>query len=273
MSSDMEITVPRLSPLVGTAAAPEILDVRTDEAFANDPRLIAGAQRRDARTVEEWAPLYAGRRVVVACLAGQDRSHGVASWLRQSGADAQALEGGFEGWRAAGGPLVDAGKLPRRDGQGRTVWVTRSRPKVDRIACPWLVRRFVDPHAVFLFVPRGQVAGVAETFEATPFDVEGVFWSHRGERCTFDTMLDELGLEVPALRHLALIVRGADTGRLDVAPEAAGLLAVSLGLSHLYADDLRQLESALVVYDALYLQAQDAVEGARDRPPAIPAST
>ena len=273
MSSDTQVSVPELTPLVGTPGAPEILDVRTDEAFADDPRLIAGAQRRDARTVEEWAPLYSGRRVVVACRAGHARSHGVASWLRQSGAEAQALEGGFDGWRAAGGPLVDAGKLPRRDAQGRTVWVTRARPKVDRIACPWLVRRFIDPHAVFLFVPSAQVASVAETFQATPFDVEGAFWSHRGEHCTFDTMLDELGLEVPALRQLAHIVRGADTARMDVAPEAAGLLAVSVGLSRLYQDDLQQLEAAFVVYDALYLRAQDAVDDAHDRPALIPAST
>ncbi|MGH7724084.1 MAG: chromate resistance protein ChrB domain-containing protein [Candidatus Eiseniibacteriota bacterium] len=272
MSSATEVSVPQLSPLVGTPGAPEILDVRTDEAFAKDPRLIAGAQRRDARTVEEWAPLYSGRRVVVACLAGQERSHGVASWLRQSGAQAQALEGGFNAWREAGGPLVDAGKLPRRDALGRTVWVTRARPKIDRIACPWLVRRFIDPHAVFLFVPSAQVASVAETFQATPFDVEGVFWSHRGEHCTFDTMLEELGLEVPALRQLALIVRAADTARMDVAPEAAGLLAVSVGLSRLYQDDLQQLEATLAVYDALYLWVQGAADDTHNRPSLIPAS-
>lgn len=271
--SATEVSVPQLIPLVGSPAAPEILDVRTDEAFAEDPRLIAGARRCDARTVEEWAPLYSGRRVVVTCLAGNARSHGVAAWLRQSGADATALEGGFDAWRAAGAPLIDAGKLPRRDERGRTVWVTRARPKVDRIACPWLVRRFVDPHAVFLFVPAARVASVAETFGATPFDVEGAFWSHRGERCTFDTMLDELELEVPALRRLALIVRGADMARMDVAPEAAGLLAVSVGLSRLYQDDLQQLEAAFVVYDALYLRAQDAMDDAHDRPSLIPAST
>ena len=124
--------------------------------------------------------------------------------------------------------------------KGRTLWVTRARPKVDRIACPWLIRRFVDPEAMFLFVPPADVPGVAERFQAAPFDIEGdgVFWSHRGELCTFDVMVAEFGLgEVAALQRLAPIVRGADTARPELAPQAAGLLAVSLGLSRMYADD------------------------------------
>jgi hypothetical protein len=99
------------------------------------------------------------------------------------------LEHGFEGWRKAGLPLVNTARMPPLDAQGRTVWVTRVRPKVDRIACPWLIRRFIDPRAVFLFVAPAEVEGVAERFNATPFDVEGVFWSHRGETCTFDVMV------------------------------------------------------------------------------------
>ena len=107
--------------------------------------------------------------------------------------------------------------------QGRTIWVTRSRPKIDRIACPWLIRRFVDPNAVFLFVPPSEVQGVADRFAATPFDIEGegVFWSHRGELCTFDVMVEEFGLATEPLQRLATIVRGADTARLDLAPEGA----------------------------------------------------
>lgn len=271
MSSPTEISVPQLTRLVGLPEAPEILDVRTDEAFAADPRLLPGARRVDAGTVEAWAATCAGRRVVVTCRAGHGRSHGVASWLRHAGAEAESLEGGFEAWRASGALLVNADKLPRRDVEGRTVWVTRARPKVDRIACPWLVRRFLDPRAVFLYVPTPQVASVAETFQATPFDVEGVFWSHRGECCTFDIMIDEFGLDSPPLRQLALIVRGADTARMDLAPEAAGLLAVSVGFSRMHKDDLAQLEAALPVYDALYRRVRDAADETHNWPSPRPA--
>jgi hypothetical protein len=163
---------------------------------------------------------------------------------------------------------VRADALPARDAQGRTVWVTRGRPKVDRLACPWLIRGFVDPRAVFLFVSPAEVAAVAERFAATPFDVEGAFWSHRGERCTFDTMLEEFGLASAPLDRLAAIVRGADTARLDLAPEAAGLLAASLGLSRMYADDLEQLDAAMGVYDAFYRWSRDAADEPHDWPPA-----
>jgi hypothetical protein len=145
------------------------------------------------------------------------------------------------------------------------VWVTRARPKVDRIACPWLIRRFVDPHAVFLFVAPSEVAGVAERFGAAPFDVEGVFWSHRAELCTFDVMVEELGLGAnEALRRLASIVRGADTAHPKIAPQAAGLLAISLGLSRMHSDDLAQLEAGMGVYDALYRWCRDAVDETHD---------
>ena len=139
-------------------------------------------------------------------------------------------------------------------------WITRERPKIDRIACPWLIRRFVDPHAVFLFVAPSEVVGVADQFGGTPFDVENVFWSHRGETCTFDTMLEEFGLKTEPLYRLATIVRGADTARLDLAPQAAGLLAASLGLSRMYMDDLEQLEAGMVLYDAFYRWSRDATE-------------
>ena len=155
--------------------------------------------------------------------------------------------------------------IPPRNAEGRTVWVTRARPKVDRIACPWLIRRFVDPDAVFLFVAPSEVAGVAERFGATPFDVEGVFWSHRGELCTFDVMVEEFGLaSIDPLKQLAVIVRGADTARPDIAPQAAGLLAVSLGLSRMYSDDLEQLEAGMPLYDALYRWCRDAIDETHD---------
>jgi rhodanese-related sulfurtransferase len=250
------------------------LDVRTPEDAAADPRLVPGAIRRDWHAAPVWAPelasTLAGRTVTVLCQRGLKLSQGVAAWLRHAGARAESLEGGFEGWAAAGAPLVRTGRLPERDVQGLTVWVTRGRPKVDRIACPWLLRRFVDPGAVFLFVAPAKVGAVAERFGATPFDVEGAFWSHRGELCTFDVMLDELGLRTEPLDRLALIVRGADTARLDLAPEAAGLLAASLGLSRIYRDDLAQLEAGMALYDAFYRWARDATGETHNWPAAPP---
>src|SRR5207244_7501106 len=207
-----------------------------------------------------WGEDYSGRAAIVYCLRGQKLAQGTAAWLRHFNAAAETLEGGFEGWKAAGLPLIPTSKLPPRDAQGRTVWGTRARPKVDRIACPWLIRRFVDPDAVVLFVAPADVAGVAERFHATPFDVEGVFWSHRGERCSFDTMIEELGLESPPLSRLATIVRGADTARPDLSPEAPGLLAASLGFSRMYKVDLEQLRHAMELYDALYRWCRDATD-------------
>jgi hypothetical protein len=165
--------------------------------------------------------------------------------------------------------LVPVDRLPGRDGAGRTVWVTRARPKVDRIACPWLIRRFIDPDAVFLFVAPTEVMDVADRFKATPFDIDrpDVHWSHRGERCTFDVMVEEFGLSTEPLMRLAAIVRGADTANLDVAPEAAGLLAASLGLSRMYSDDLAQLEAGMTLYDAFYRWCRDATEEGHDWPP------
>ncbi|GBD48339.1 chromate resistance protein ChrB domain-containing protein [Methylopila sp. Yamaguchi] len=266
MPSNTQITPPQLSRLVGTPSAPIIVDVRTDDDFALDPRLIPGAIRRDALEVVEWGGTLGGRRVVVACQRGAKLSEGAAAWLRHAGVAAETLEGGFEAWREAGGLMLRTTSLPVADAQGRTVWVTRARPKVDRIACPWLIRRFVDSRAVFLFVAASEVGGVAERFGATPFDVDGVFWSHRGERCTFDAMIEEFGLGSPALDRLATIVRAADTARLDLAPQAAGFLAASLGLSRMYRDDLEQLEAGMPLYDAFFRWCRDAVEETHNWP-------
>jgi hypothetical protein len=131
-------------------------------------------------------------------------------------------------------------------------WITRERPKIDRIACPWLILRFVDPKAEFLYVPTADVFRVAGETGAIPFDVEGVELSHEGPLCSFDAILRKYQLTDPALQDIAIIVRGADTARLDLAPQAAGLLAISLGLSHNFRDDHEQLKHGLVVYDALY---------------------
>lgn len=273
MPSPNEITVPQLARRIGLADQPALVDVCIDEDFTADPRLVPGAIRRDYRRVAEWAPDYAGRTVVVICHKGKKLSQGVAAHLRSDGIEAESLSGGIVAWREAGLPLVRAERMPARDNVGRTVWVTRERPKIDRIACPWLIRRFVDPEARFLFVAPSEVLDVADRFTATPFDIDGVFWSHRGDTCTFDTMLTEFGLESPPLLHLARIVRGADTARLDLEPECAGLLAASLGYSRMFKDDLAQLDTAIGLYDALYRWCRDATDETHNWPSAAPAAS
>ncbi len=259
MPSPNSISCDRLARLIGTSKCPVLIDVRTDEGFAANPQYIPGSFRRSHLSVATWAQELAGQAIVIICNRGQKLSEGVAAWLRVCGATlADSLEGGHIAWADAGLPLVPEAKIPSRDPSGRTLWVTRARPKIDRIACPWLIRRFVDASAVFLFVSPADVAGVAEKFGATPFDVEDVFWSHRGDTCTFDTMLKEWGLETPPLLRLAQIVRGADTGALSLAPEVPGFLAASLGLSRMYSDDLAQLDAGMLLYDAFYRWCRDA---------------
>ena len=137
-------------------------------------------------------------------------------------------------------------------------WVTRERPKIDRIACPWLIARFIDLDAEFLYVPAGEVLNVAAETGAIPYDIPGVEYGHHGELCSFDAFLDKHGLDDPALGQLAVIVRGADTGRNDLAPQCAGLLAVSLGLSQNFPDDHEMLRHGMVMYDALYAWVRKA---------------
>ena len=263
MSANTSISIDKLLRLIGTPGCPAIVDVRTEEDFQKEPRLIPGAVRRSHGDVAQWADGFKGRAVIAVCEKGLKLSHGVAAWLRHSGVQAETLEGGTLAWAAGHHPMVPAKILPQRDSQSRTVWVTRSRPKVDRIACPWLIRRFVDPNAVFLYVAASEVMAVAEKFSATPFDIEGqaVFWSHRDELCTFDVMVEEFGLGgLTPLQRLAAIVRGADTDRPDLAAQAPGLLAASLGLSRMFADDLQQLDAGMLLYDAFFRWCRDATD-------------
>ncbi|PPD14327.1 MAG: sulfurtransferase [Methylobacterium sp.] len=266
MTSPIEISIAQFQRQIGTRHPPIVLDVRIPEDIALDPRRLPTAEWRDFREARQWASLYRGQDVVVICQKGLKLSQGVAALIRHAGGRAESLEGGFEAWREAGGLLVRPEALPAPQSDGATLWVTRMRPKIDRIACPWLIRRFVDPRATFLFVTPGEVVAVAERFGATPFDVEDVFWSHRGELCTFDIMVQEFGLSHPPLDHLARIIRAADTATLKREPEAAGLLALSLGLSRLHRDDLAQLEEGMLIYDALYRWCRDAVSETHNWP-------
>lgn len=268
MTSPTQITPAQLLRRIGLPDAPTIIDTRLDDDFETDPQIIPTATRHTHSDIASLAPDLKGQKVVVTCQKGLKLSQGSAAILRDHGIEAETIEGGHLGWKKTGGPLVPTTKIPPRNGEGRTVWVTRLRPKIDRIACPWLIRRFVDRRAQFLFVEASEVLNVAKMFDATPFDVEDVFWSHRGERCTFDTMIEEFALSTEPLERLATIVRGADTNRHDLAPEAAGLMAASLGLSRMYRDDLEQLEAGLALYDAFYRWSRDATKEGHDWPAA-----
>ena len=142
-------------------------------------------------------------------------------------------------------------------------WVTRERPKIDRIACPWLIARFIDPQAEFLYVPADRVTQVAAEQGAIPFDVPGIELGHVGDECSFDAFLKKYRLTDPALQRLAAIVRGADTGRPDLTPQSHGLLAISLGLSRNFSDDHEMLRQGMVVYDALLAWCQAAQDKTR----------
>jgi rhodanese-related sulfurtransferase len=245
-----------------------VLDVRRAEAFQKDDALIAGATWRDPFAVGDWEKYLPRHRPIVAyCVHGHEISRNAAGALRAAGLDARYLEGGIEAWRARGAPTTRKSAspaIPSTPG-APSVWVTRERPKIDRIACPWLIRRFIDPFAEFEYVPAADVIAHAHAKGATPYDVPDVTFTHRGERCSFDALVEDFALSDPALDRLATIVRGADTGRPELTPQSAGLLAISLGLSGNFTDDHAMLGHGLVVYDALYAWCRQEEAGIAER--------
>jgi rhodanese-related sulfurtransferase len=262
---DASITASQLKSALASGQPPLLIDVRRPPAFRAAPDMAAGALRRDPGQVAAWAKaLPRAASVVVYCVRGHEVSQGVAKSLRDGGLGARYLDGGLEeGWRAAGGELV------AKPGEASTRWVTRERPKIDRIACPWLVARFVDPEAEFLYVPAKEVLRAAQAKQAIPYDVPDVHFSHDGALCSFDAFLKSYRLAGdPALARLAVIVRGADTARPELAPQAAGLLAVSLGLSRNFQDDHEMLKHGMVMYDALYAWCRDGQDETRTWNPA-----
>ena len=270
------ISPAELAARMGSPGAPLLLDVRRHARFADSTHLLATAQWCAPDAVASLAHGGPPREVVVYCVYGHEVSQQAADTLRQAGWQARFLSGGFEGgepgvdtpqdmagWRAVR-PLAirkrpDLGVI----GVRRSSWITREQPKIDRIACPWLVRRFIDPRATFLYVLTADVLTQAEQLGAVAFDIPGAPISHNGELCSFDALLSAFDLQDdPALAALARIVRAADTDRLELAPQAPGLLALSLGLSALHAtNDLTMLEAAMPVYDALFAWCRQTVAG------------
>jgi rhodanese-related sulfurtransferase len=255
MSASFSISSSELWNRIGAGDAPRIIDARRRDVYEAALGILPGATWHDPQTAAEWIPAVdASRPIVVACKAGHELSQMIAAQFRAQGVEASVLIDGYAAWTAAGLPMVTKSALDRFAPRRPSLWVTRRRPKIDRIACPWLIRRFIDPDARILFVEPPDVPAVARETGAIPFDIDGVEISHEGERCSFDTMLRLFGLESESsLARLALIVRGADTARHDLAPEASGLHAISLGLSALAGDDDHGLlERGFVVYDGLF---------------------
>lgn len=283
--SSFVISPQELGRRLGHTDAPLLLDVRPQPRFDASPRMLAGARRCSAENVPVLATaLFATnlRQILVTyCVYGHQVSADAAAVLRAAGLCAHLLAGEFEGgedgidsaqaiaqWRMAA-PLtmvmrVDWG-IPQLQ---PSRWVTRARPKIDRIACPWLICRLIDSRSEFFYVPTEQVLNEAKRMNAAAYDIPDAPVSHEGERCSFDTLLAAFDLKDAALDRLARIVRGADTDRLNFAAESAGLLALSVGLSSLHADDHAMLDAALPMYDALYARFQSAVVAAQQGRPA-----
>ena len=258
---------------LGGPHCPLIIDVRKAPAFDRDPSMLPGALRVHPDAIDEWTTPTHSREVVVYCVHGHEVSQNAARALAARGHRASFLEGGITLWREIGLPVMQKSERFGIPSTTRgTRWITRERPKPapqesvgfllrhapDRIACPWLVRRFIDPRAEFLYVPTSTVLAEAERIDAIAYDIPGAPLEHDGDQCSFDAFIKAFALRDPALDDLATIVRAADTGRPERAPQAHGLLAVSLGLSHNFADDHAMLEHGFVLYDALYAWCRHA---------------
>lgn len=258
-----------------TPSMPVLIDVRRREAYDKADTVIPTAHWRDHKRASAWAAEVPRGRdapqgdVVVYCVHGHQVSESAAALLRAAGLAACYLEGGIEGWRDAGAPLVAKAALERYRPNGASQWVTREAPRIDRLACPWFVRRFVDPAARFHYVSPTQVSAVAAETGAVAYDISepGIEFTHDGPRCSFDAFVKIFGVRDPALDRVADIIRGADTSRHDLAPQCAGLLAITLGLGAIEGDDHALLERAMPLYDGLYGWARFAAGETHGWPP------
>ena len=262
--------VPHISPSdlaarMGRADSPLLLDVRRQGKFFESLRMLAGAIRCAPEHVAAFGRSQPPREIVVYCVYGHNISEEAVAELRAAGWNAYALAGGIEGgqdgvdtpqdiatWRSSAFPAMKKRPDWGVPCEQPSRWITRERPKIDRIACPWLIRRFIDPRAEFFYVPTAEVFSEAARLKAVAYDMPGAPVSHEGEWCSFDVLLRAFEIEDAAVDRLACIVRGADTDRLGLEPQCAGLLAFSTGLSQLHADDHAMLEAAMPMYDALY---------------------
>lgn len=261
---------------LGHAQSPLIVDMRNQTDFATSTRMVCGAMRLQTSEFEALRPFFAERTLLVY---GQDwQQTSIASWQTQGLGSlrrhASKMRADILATRLAGNldnaSVVNAlpSILKRPDwgvtGERASRWITRARPKIDRIACPWLITRFIDPRAKFFYVPADRVFEQADALQAVAFDIPGAPVSHigqHGELCSFDALLAGFDLHVPALDMLARIVRGADTNCLDLSAQCPGLLSTSLGMSELHQNDQHMLSVMMPLYDALYTWCSQMVSG------------
>lgn len=244
------VTTQAIYDQLGLRESPLLLDVRSTSDFERTPRMVSGSIRFDAGNVPEAARKLPLQRPLALYSTGKADLDSIAISLSTRGHHVSVMDGGIDRWIDEKRPTIKA--RPEFGVPGESQWVTRERPKIDRIACPWLIRRFIDPLASFFYVPAPLVRAEAASLDAQPYDIPDVTFSHRGPNCSFDAFLDEFDLHDPVLDGLADIVRAADTGQLEQSREAPGLLAISLGLSASIRDDQLLLEQAMSIYDALY---------------------
>lgn len=256
------ISVATLSNCLREPQPPLLIDVRREVARQASGMTIAHSIWRDPAQWLNWKDDVAtlSGQVVFFCVHGHEISQGLTAALCAMGKEARYLEGGFSEWQREDQAVAG---IPSVRG---TKWVTREHPKIDRIACPWLVARFIDPLAEFFYVPAIDVLRVAKEKDAIPYDVPDVELSHVGELCSFDAFLGKYGLHDPALQQLALIVRGADTAQLNLTAQSAGLYSLSLGLSKIFTKDHDLLSQGMVMYDALYSWCQGCQSETHTRP-------
>ncbi len=262
------ITAEELSARIGTPRAPILFDVRRPEAFAESERVIAGARWRNHALADEWGrALDPAAEVVVVCVHGHNVSQFTAATLRSLGLRARFLEGGTVCFLAGGGLSVLRKAWPH-DLDGRASrWITREYAKAGRLACSWFIRRFLDPEAEILYVEPEWVKDIADEFGTEPFDIDGAAFGRDGGLCSFDTFLDHYGVEDESLRYIARIIRGADSAKLDLEPQCAGLAALALGVSALHDDDLAAQNHGIALYDGLYAWARQARRQTHSPPP------
>jgi rhodanese-related sulfurtransferase len=265
--NSLSIATTDLFACLGKASAPILVDVRRQDEFEANDRLIIGASRYAPEQVDSWSrALSSSRSVVAYCSHGGEVSQRVATALRNAGMKATYLEGGLSAWSQKDLPTR------KRLSAGEKNWITREHPKIDRIACPWLVSRFINPNAEFIYVPLDKVVSTAKELDAVPYDITGTEFGHVDDRCSFDAIVRIFDIMDPALDDVATVVRGADTSRRNLAPQCEGLYAISFGLSANFPDDHEMLRHGLVIYDALYTWCRKS-RATNPRPTSAPATT
>ena len=247
-----QISVAELSRLLGAPEAPRIIDVRIEDDVAADPQLLPTARRHPFHDCAALVPQLRGQRVVVYCQKGKKISEGAAAVLRAGGVAAEVLLGGHFAWRDADEALLPLAKIPDTG----SAWVCDQRPRIERAACAWLIRRFIDADARLLCVPATEALAVAEKFNAVPFALVGAAYGEHSERNAFDAMLDDFELRSGALQRVADVLRGDCHAPQQPDQDTPGVLAVWQGIRGLYPDALQQLDAAAALFDALYYWAR-----------------